>query len=141
MLSDDITLMIAEDNDAQYILTERYLRKSGIKNQIVRFEDGEVLQSFIDNPTFKTIIQDNIMRFILILDIQMPKKNGIEVLSYMKHNNLLDQIPTLMFSSSSDPETKTECFDLGCRGFVEKPPGLDLIKSITDIAMDFASVA
>ena len=51
------------------------------------------------------------MSFILILDINMPKKNGIEVLSYMKHNNLLDQILTIMLSSCSDLKTRKECFD------------------------------
>jgi DNA-binding response OmpR family regulator len=138
MPNDDITLMIAEDDDTIYVLTERYLRKSGINNRIIRFEDGEKLQAFIDCSNFREKLQDDLLKYILILDVRMPRKNGIEVLSYMKHNNLLDQIPAIMFSACPDPETKTECFNIGSRDFLEKPPGPDLIKSIKDIAMSFA---
>jgi CheY-like chemotaxis protein len=138
MLDDDITLIIAEDDDALYVLTERYLRKSGINNRIIRFEDGEILQAFIDSTIFREKLQDDLLKCILILDIHMPRKNGIEVLSYLKHEDLLGRIPAIMFSSCSDPKTKTECFNIGSRDFIEKPPGPDLIKSIKDIALSFA---
>lgn len=135
MIDHDITLIIAEDDDAQYILTERYLRQSGLNNKIIRFNNGGKLQAFLGSSK---IIQNDLKRFILILDIEMPIKNGIEVLSYMKQNNLLDQIPTIMFSTYSDIETNIKCFNLGSRDFVSKPPGLDLIESITDVAKNFA---
>lgn len=140
MISNDITLIIAEDDDAQYLLTERYLRRSGINNEIIRFNDGEKLQNFIDSSILRERVQNNLLKCILILDINMPKKNGIEVLSFMKQNDLLEQIPTIMFTSDYDPKTNIECFNLGSRDFIAKPPGPDLIKSITDIAMDFASI-
>lgn len=138
MISNDITLIIAEDDDIQYILIESYLKKSGIKNQIVRFHDGQKLQNFIGSTFSKERIQNNSLRCILIMDNHMPEKNGIEVLSYMKDNNLLDQIPTIMFSSCCKLETKTKCLNLGSKAFIKKPPSPDLIKSITDVAINFA---
>ncbi|HEG44263.1 MAG TPA: response regulator [Phycisphaerales bacterium] len=138
MISNDMIIMIAEDDDAHYILTERYLRRSGINNEIIRFNDGEQLQKFLGTSILRYYLQRKIRNLILILDINMPKRTGIEVLSYMKQNNILDQIPTIMFSTCSDPETKSECLTLGSSNFVTKPPTPKLIESIIGIAMNFA---
>jgi len=67
----------------------------------------------------------------------MPKKDGIEVLSFMAKENLLQQIPTIMFSAISDDTTRNECFNLGCKDFIMKSLHPNLIKSITEIAKGF----
>jgi CheY-like chemotaxis protein len=139
MISNDITLLIAEDLDTVFIMIERVLKSYGINNKIIRFENGEKLQNYLQCWFITDHIKNNLLRHILVLDIQMPKMDGIEVLSFMKQENLLQQIPTIMHSATSDDQTRNECFSLGCRDFVVKSSGLKLIESIKEIAVDFDS--
>jgi CheY-like chemotaxis protein len=138
MINNDITLLVAEDDDVQFTLTERILKRSGINNKVVRFKNGEYLENFLRNSFLGNQIQKKNQEYILILDIHMPQKTGIEVLSFMKQVNLLKQIPTIMFSSSSDYQDKQDCMEMGCCDFVAKPAGPDLIKSITTINKAYA---
>jgi CheY-like chemotaxis protein len=88
MISNDITLLIAEDLDTVFLMIEKVLKSYGINNKIIRFEDGEKLQNYLQCWFITDHIKNNLLRHILVLDIQMPKMDGIEVLSFMKQENL-----------------------------------------------------
>jgi response regulator RpfG family c-di-GMP phosphodiesterase len=137
VIDKDIVILVAEDDYGHYTLTKKLIRNANIKNEIVHFYDDNEFLKFLNNSLFR--IESETLKCILILDVNMPRAEGIEVLSYMKQNNLLDRIPTIMMSCINDKEINNECSKLGSKGFIEKPAGPNLIKSITEIAKVFSS--
>ena len=69
----------------------------------------------------------------MLLDIRMPKIDGIEVLRRIKNDDKLRGIKVIMFTTSEDQEQAELCYDLGCNAHVIKPPGEILLKAIAKI--------
>jgi len=136
MIDKDIVILVAEDDDGHYVLTKKCLKKAYIKNKIIRFNDGKELMNLLNGIVPEA--KPKGLKRILILNVDLPIMDGIEVLSYMNQNNLLDQIPTIMFSCINDHQISDKCLGIGSRAFVEKPDWIDLVRSIKEISKDFA---
>lgn len=136
----DITFIVAEDDEGHYKLTERSLRRAGFNNKIIHFSNGDDLARFFESCIFKSSVYRDLSNYFLLLDINMPKKNGIEVLSLMKDKGLLERIPTIVLSSCCDSSTIAECLGFGCNSYIEKPPGNDLVGKIKDITESMLQV-
>lgn len=100
-------------DDSMMILrhAEQILRKSGTSAEILTCQSGEELLDICQEQEVD----------IVLLDIVMPKMNGIEVLKKIKSNPQLKSIEVLMFSSLSDKETLRDCFELGATDYIAKP--------------------
>jgi len=113
------TIIIVDDDDDSYFLEEIFLRKSDIKNNIIRFCDGEELLDFFRRETEKGCLDT--ANYVLLLDIRMPKTDGITVLSMIKHDAFLSRIPVIMVSASNNPKFIDTCINLGCSDYIVKP--------------------
>ncbi len=120
MMNQNTQIVISEDNDGHAALIERNLRRAGIKNDIIRFEDGyktlEYFAKFKEDIDFRPYNS-----FILILDLKMPKIGGIEVLNEVKKSLLLRKIPIIVFTTTNSPQEVDRCYSLGCSNYVQKP--------------------
>lgn len=130
-LKDNIVFLVVEDNPGHYTLTKYCLRKAGIQNEIIWFEDGQKILDFL-NGDGHPLKEGN--KYIMLLDIKMPKVDGIEVLRKIKSNGHLMDISTIMLTTSDDQHLATECYGLGCDAHIIKPPGKVLLKAITRVA-------
>ncbi len=119
MLSDVIILM-AEDNVGHAGLIRRNLQRAGVSNQILTFKDGQAILDFLfnqaDDPKKK---HDH--AYLLLLDIRMPKVDGIEVLRQIKSHTELKAIPVLMLTTTDNPKEIRQCHQLGCSNYITKP--------------------
>ncbi|MBN2544180.1 MAG: response regulator [Spirochaetes bacterium] len=116
----ETTIIIVEDDDGHALLIENSLKRSGIKNPIIHLKDGLDAYNF-----FKDNIIDSKekieKKYLILLDIKMPKMNGIDFLKKMKNDSKLKTIPIIMLTTTDDPIEIHSCYDLGCNAYVVKP--------------------
>ncbi len=115
-------LLLIEDNTSDAELTIRELKKHHLANNLFHVKDGEEALEFI----FATgkYADTNSLRNppkLILLDIQMPKVNGIEVLQKIKSDERTKVIPVIILTSSKeDPDIKA-CYKLGANSYIVKP--------------------
>jgi CheY-like chemotaxis protein len=112
---DAITILIAEDDDGHAELVRAQLLAAGIRNPYIRFRDGGELWGYMDSKCREG------GSFLVLLDIRMPRMDGVEVLRLIKADETLCRIPVIMLTTTDDPREIEECYDLGCNNYVTKP--------------------
>lgn len=119
-MNNDVTLLLTEDDPGHLKLLINNLRRSGIQNKIMTFTDGHEVLDFLLNNSNGPLrnASDN---YLLMLDIKMPKVNGIEVLSKIKNNDELRLMPVIMLTTTDDPKEIEKCYSLGCNTYIVKP--------------------
>ena len=112
----DVNILLAEDDDGHAELIKDLLIEVGVRNPITRFRDGQEVLDFLANP-------DSLRNhsYLLLLDIRMPRVNGVDVLRHMKGDDLLKDIPVIMLTTTDDPREVQNCYQLGCNCYITKP--------------------
>ena len=121
----DLTILIAEDDDGHADLIMTGLKESGICNHMVRFIDGKQTWDFISGKD-KNMVLDKNKSYLLLLDINMPKMDGLEVLERIKGNDDFKNLPVMMLTTTDDPREVEKCYALGCNIYITKP--VDFLK-------------
>ena len=116
----EVTLLLADDDPGHTALIERNLRRAGITNQILQFADGQLIVDFLFGSGFAAHRINN-QSYLLLLDIRMPKIDGIEVLRRVKSDGELKKLPVIMLTTTDDPREVTKCHELGCSNYIVKP--------------------
>jgi CheY-like chemotaxis protein len=122
--SNELTILIAEDDDGHAELIIENLQDAGINNSIIRFRNGqETLDFFFATPANeeKTPRRVHGRAYMLLLDIRMPMVDGIEVLKQIKADPELRKMPVLMLTTTDDPGEIEKCYSLGCSCYITKP--------------------
>ena len=136
-MGNDVIILIAEDDIGHFILTKRHLRQAGISNKIIHLPDGQAASNYLHQECINA--EDN-TKFILLLDIRMPKIDGIEILEMMKKNPKLQKIPVIIVTTSDNPANIKKCKELGCQEYIVKPIGGSLTKKVLELAHKLQSV-
>jgi len=119
-MNPDTTILIAEDDDGHAALIEKNLRRAGMEKPCHRLRDGqETLEYFLGSCNMQQ--GKTWGRYLLLLDINLPRVNGIEVLRAMKEHEVLKRVPVLMLSTTDDPQEVETCHSLGCNFYLTKP--------------------
>lgn len=114
-LGDRVTILIAEDDDGHAELVRAQLLDAGISNPYLRFHDGQELWAYLDSEGRKG------GAYLVLLDIRMPRMDGVEALRLIKADEVLCRIPIIMLTTTDDPREVEECYLLGCNCYVTKP--------------------
>ena len=136
MENTEIEILLIEDNLSDAEMTIRVLRKSNIANKIVHLEDGfEALEFIFGTGEYANRNISNLPKVIL-LDLKMPRMDGIEVLLKIKGDERTKKVPVVVLTSSKeDPDIKT-CYDLGVNAYVVKPVEIEAFsKAISDLGL------
>ena len=121
-LKKEVTILIAEDDDGHAELICDNLRDSGVNNPIIRFCNGqEALDFFFAMPNGDSPRREQSRAYMLLLDIRMPKVDGVEVLRQIKADQELKNMPVIMLTTTDDPREIRNCYTLGCSCYVTKP--------------------
>lgn len=115
-----VTVLIAEDDDGHADLIIELLREVGVKNPIVRFKDGQEVLNYLRDENGRTKLKNG-HRYLLLLDIRMPRVNGVEVLQQMKAHADWKEIPVIMLTTTDDPREVQACYQYGCNCYITKP--------------------
>jgi CheY-like chemotaxis protein len=117
---DSVVIVLAEDDDGQAALVERNIRRAGFSNGFVRLKDGqEALDFFRSEGDF--IGKQAPSTLVLLLDINMPRIDGIEVLKELRSNPETSKVPIIMLTTTDNPKEIDRCYQLGCNVYITKP--------------------
>jgi CheY-like chemotaxis protein len=119
-MNENVNILIAEDDEGHAALIIRNLRKAGLVNNIIHFHNGEETLDFLLKRGSGPHIA-NSESYLLLLDIRMPKVDGIEVLRVIKKEKELKKMPVFMVTTTDDPKEIENCHDLGCNSYISKP--------------------
>jgi len=123
-LKEILTILLAEDDDGHAELVLGSLREAGVKNPMKRFRDGQELMKYLEEIMALGGLE--IPRpYVLLLDIRMPRMDGLEVLRRVKEDPVMRTLPVIMLTTTDDPREVEECYRLGCNGYVIKPVGYE----------------
>lgn len=124
-MSEDLKIIIAEDDEGHALLIRKNLKKSGLTAHFIHLVDGEEVLNYFKKESYSTTLHNT----ILLLDIKMPKVNGMEVLRIISSNEEWKKIPVYVISTSDNHKDATTCKALGCQKYIVKPIDYDAFAS------------
>jgi two-component system response regulator len=118
---DNIKVLLVEDDQEDAVLTLRALKKNNIENKVYVVRDGvEALDFLFCTNKFAKRDPHDLPQLVL-LDIELPTMNGLEVLRRVRANDRTHQLPVVILSSSNEEQTIVESFQSGANSYVSKP--------------------
>jgi CheY-like chemotaxis protein len=120
MNTEALEILLAEDDEGHAFLVQRNLERAGIANRIVHVTDGQAALDYIrcQGPYSG---RDPSGRLLLVLDINMPRVDGVEVLNQVKSADDTQKLPVIMLTTTDDPREIERCYQLGCNVYITKP--------------------
>ena len=121
MLDEEFKILLVEDNPGDAELTMRSLKKHDLAKGLVHVENGEEAINYIfaQGPFADRNIADP--PNVILMDINMPKVSGMEVLRKLKSDERTKMIPVIMLTASKDEPDIKECYSLGVNSYIVKP--------------------
>jgi chemotaxis family two-component system response regulator Rcp1 len=111
------SILLVEDNAGDVRLTREALREADVSVELTAVADGEQALAFLRGDAPRPDL--------ILLDLNLPKKNGLEVLEDIKRDPALRRIPVIMLTTSSSARDVVACYDRGVNCYVVKPLDLD----------------
>ena len=116
----DKVILLVEDNPRDEALTMRALKKSNVVNEVFVVRDGvEALDYLFSTGSFED--KKPVVPQLVLLDLKLPKMDGLQVLQKMREDDRTKRLPVVVFTSSSEQEDMLKSYDLGANSYVRKP--------------------
>ncbi|NOT74437.1 MAG: response regulator [Cyclobacteriaceae bacterium] len=114
-------ILLVEDSDDDAVLLYRAFKKKNMLNEIVRAKDGiEALEL-----VFGTEEKPPLMPCLILLDLKLPKMDGLEVLQALRANKLTQGLPIIILTTSVEQQDIVKGYNLGCNSYIRKPVEFD----------------
>ena len=127
---EEVGILLVEDNPLDAELTMRGLKDQKLANSITWVKDGEEALDYVFRRGAYAARSDAGPRLIL-LDLKMPKVNGIEVLTAIKADERTRRIPVVVMTSSEEESDVAKTYDLGVNSYVVKPLDFNALADVT----------
>ena len=124
MSAEPLIIVLAEDDEGHAYLVQQNLARAGISNEVIHVKDGQAALDYVRREGQFADRKGN-GPLLLVLDINMPKVDGIEVLSQIKSDPARAKIPVIMLTTTDDPREVERCYQLGCSVYITKPVEYD----------------
>jgi CheY-like chemotaxis protein len=125
-----ITILMAEDDPDDRMLTNDALQESRLANTLLFVEDGEELMDYLYRRGRYRNPKVSPRPGLILLDLNMPRKDGREALKEIKGDPRLRQIPVVVLTTSKEEEDVVRTYDLGANSFVSKPVTFEALVKI-----------
>jgi len=121
MKTDEVEILLVEDNPTDVELTLRALKKHNLANKVHVVTDGEqALEFLFANGSYKD--RDiNKKPKVILLDLKLPKVDGLEILRKIKSDERTKDIPVVVLTSSKEEKDRIESYRLGVNSYIAKP--------------------
>lgn len=127
-------ILVADDDVEDYLLVKDALAETGIPHDLRFVRDGEELCEYLHHKGVYAQGQDAPRPHLILLDLKMPRKNGLEALEQIKADPQTRRIPVVALTTSMAAEDVRCCYDAGVNAYVTKPVSyqtlIDIMKSM-----------
>lgn len=113
-------VLLVEDDPGHALLIEKNLRRAGLASSIVILDNGKKAADYLLKQGDYALSGHLLPPFVL-LDLDLPVLNGLQVLKLMKSDERTKRIPVIVLTSTDNPREIARCYELGCNLFVTKP--------------------
>ena len=128
-MGNEIDILLVEDNAEDADLAIRALKKHNLTNNLLRVEDGQEALDFLFDDSHK-------MPQLILLDLKMPKVDGLEVLRKLKSDEKRRVIPVVVLTSSKEDRDIIETYELGVNAYIVKPVDFNqFVKAVSDVGL------
>lgn len=139
-----VNILLVEDNPGDVRLTQEVFKESSFEVSIDVCLDGEEALAFLEQRLELQMNNEEVLPDIVILDLNLPKKNGLELLKDIKYNPDLSHLPVLVLTSSGAQNDVQAVYEAGVNCYLIKPVDYqefcELIKSIETFWFDIATL-
>lgn len=115
-----VFLLLVEDSEGDIVLTQEAFEERGLLYEMAVVRDGESALAFLEEMHSKNNLPN-----LILLDVNMHRMNGHEVLQYIKNKDTLNHIPVIMLSTSSSPNDILKAYQNFANGYITKPVDVD----------------
>lgn len=122
----EVEILLVEDNSDDVELTLRALRKDRMANRIHVVRDGEEALAFLLDPNKP----NHVHLKLVLLDLKLPKVDGLEVLRVVKNDARTRRIPVVVMTSSREESDVVRSYDLGVNSYLQKPVDFDQFREV-----------
>lgn len=135
-MENGVEILLIEDNPHEAELTIRALKKQNLVNRLVHIDDGaEALDFIFSRGKYSQNGKIQLPKLIL-LDLKLPKVDGIEILRQLKANETTKTIPVVVLTSSKEEKDILETYKLGVNSYVTKPVNFEsFIKAVSELGL------
>ena len=132
----EVEILLVEDNPADAELATRALKKNNLANKLVWVKDGaEALDLLFGKGNYAGREQNNVPHVIL-LDLRLPKVDGLEVLRIIKNDERTKYIPVVVLTSSKEDRDVAESYKLGVNSYISKPVAFEAFaRTVAELGM------
>jgi CheY-like chemotaxis protein len=124
-MTNDFAILLAEDDENDVFFFERAAREANITNHLSVVRDGQQAIDYLAGSHQFADRNKYPLPCLIILDLKMPRRTGLEVLEWLRSTAALRLIPVIVFSSSAQPDDIERAYQLGANAFVVKPPSVE----------------
>jgi two-component system response regulator len=125
---ESIEILLVEDNPNDVAMVTMALEENNVANHVVHLKDGaEALDYIFHEGAYAASAEDKAPK-VIMLDLNMPRVSGLEVLRKLKADEKTKDIPIVVFTSSDDDPNLKECYRLGINNYIVKPLDYDQFK-------------
>ncbi len=119
-------ILLVEDDRVDVMTIKRALKEIRVTNRLDIAGDGMEALEFLRDP-------ENEMPCIILLDLNMPRMNGVEFLEMVKQDEILKKIPVVVLTTSTEEQDKVDSFSLGVAGYMVKPVDYGQLVEVTRV--------
>lgn len=115
------SILLVEDNPDDEALTVRALNHHRVANEIVVARDGQEAITFLQAAAKRTTEGEPVLPQVMLLDLKLPKVDGLEVLAYVRKEPATRLLPVVVLTSSREERDLVESYRLGANSYIRKP--------------------
>lgn len=139
-MTDNYTILLVEDDPNDVLFLKRALSKNGIHNPVSVLSDGEEAIAYLSGGGHYSDRIKYPFPKVIMLDLKMPRRGGLEVLEWLKDHPEFRVIPTIVLTSSKINEDVIKAYGLGANSYMVKPSNFDDLQKMMKTAHDYWSL-
>jgi len=134
-------ILMAEDDENDILAAKRVWEKRRIQNPLYIIRDGEECLDYLHRRGIYSEPGSAPRPGVLLLDLKMPKTDGLMVLKHIRNDEALRRLPVIILTQSQDEEERMKCYALGANAFIVKPVGLEGLSQALQAVILFWNLA
>jgi len=132
MTTERRTLLLVEDNEDDVFIFRRMFMRAGLRDEVQLVSDGQEALDYLAGTGGFTDRERFPIPYLVMLDLKLPRRSGLEVLEWMQQVPHLAQLPVIVLTSSAEMRDIQRTRELGARHYLVKPPTPELLADIVE---------